>query len=223
MTTKRVCWIAMRGLTLASRHAQVYTTIKTKIFATTNKVNTYYYYYSALSLGNVKKDLHIGGPFWRFRERAHCTYSALSLGSVKKDRLYAGPFWRFRERAHCNLLQRLTTTEYGGFSYEGRGCVISGIVNGCRNDRLLGLTKIECYCHSDGCNSAPRRNILSAVLIVTAVSAICLQFYISRMWWYTVKTMDNVHSHFAAFLAFKTKNQRHIVILLFETLQFWFK
>ena len=32
--------------------------------------------YSALSLGNVKKDLHIGGPFWRFRERAH-TYVGL--------------------------------------------------------------------------------------------------------------------------------------------------
>ena len=29
-------------------------------------------HYSALSLGNIKKDLHIGGPFWRFRERAHC-------------------------------------------------------------------------------------------------------------------------------------------------------
>ena len=29
-------------------------------------------------------------------------YSALSFGNVKKDRLYEGPFWRFRERAHCN-------------------------------------------------------------------------------------------------------------------------
>ena len=24
-------------------------------------------------LGNVKKDLHISGPFWRFRKRAHCS------------------------------------------------------------------------------------------------------------------------------------------------------
>ena len=40
---------------------------------------------------------------------------------------------------------------------------------------------------------------------------------------YTVKTMENVRGHFAAFLAFKTKNQRHIIILLFETLQLWFK
>ena len=32
--------------------------------------------------------------------------------------------------------------------------------------------------------------------------------------------MENVLGHFAAFLAFKTKNQRHIIILLFETLQF---
>ena len=31
--------------------------------------------YSALSLGNVKKDLHIGCRFWRFRERAHCSSS----------------------------------------------------------------------------------------------------------------------------------------------------
>ena len=35
--------------------------------------------------------------------------------------------------------------------------------------------------------------------------------------------MENVRGHFAAFLAFKTKNQRHIIILLFETLQLWFK
>ena len=35
--------------------------------------------------------------------------------------------------------------------------------------------------------------------------------------------MDNVRGHFAAFVAFKTKNQCHIIILLFETLQFWFK
>ena len=39
----------------------------------------------------------------------------------------------------------------------------------------------------------------------------------------TVKTMENVCGHFAGFLAFKTKNQRHIIILLFETLQLWFK
>ena len=39
----------------------------------------------------------------------------------------------------------------------------------------------------------------------------------------TVKTMDNVRGHFAAFVAFKTKNQCHIIILLFETTQFWFK
>ena len=39
----------------------------------------------------------------------------------------------------------------------------------------------------------------------------------------TVKTMDNVRGHFAAFVTFKTKNQCHIIILLFETLQFWFK
>ena len=39
----------------------------------------------------------------------------------------------------------------------------------------------------------------------------------------TVKTMKNVRGHFAAFLAFKTKNQRQIIILLFETLQLWFK
>ena len=38
----------------------------------------------------------------------------------------------------------------------------------------------------------------------------------------TVKTMDNVRGHFAAFVAFKTKNHCHIIILLFETLQFWF-
>ena len=35
--------------------------------------------------------------------------------------------------------------------------------------------------------------------------------------------MENVRGHFAASLAFKTKNQCHIIILLFETLQFWFK
>ena len=35
--------------------------------------------------------------------------------------------------------------------------------------------------------------------------------------------MDNVRGHFAAFVAFKTKNQCHIIILLFETLQFCFK
>ena len=34
--------------------------------------------------------------------------------------------------------------------------------------------------------------------------------------------MDNVRGHFAAFMAFKTKNQCHIIILLFETLQFLF-
>ena len=38
----------------------------------------------------------------------------------------------------------------------------------------------------------------------------------------TVKTMDNVRGHFAAFVAYKTKNHCHIIILLFETLQFWF-
>ena len=38
----------------------------------------------------------------------------------------------------------------------------------------------------------------------------------------TVKTMDNVRGHFAAFVAFKTKNQCHTIILLFETLQFLF-
>ena len=32
--------------------------------------------------------------------------------------------------------------------------------------------------------------------------------------------MDNVRGHFAAFVAFKTKNQCRIIILLFETLQF---
>ena len=36
-------------------------------------------------------------------------YSALSLGNVKKDRLYAGPFWRFRERAHCKRYQKKVT------------------------------------------------------------------------------------------------------------------
>ena len=30
--------------------------------------------------------------------------------------------------------------------------------------------------------------------------------------------MENVRGHFAAFLAFKTKNKRHFIILLFETL-----
>ena len=35
--------------------------------------------------------------------------------------------------------------------------------------------------------------------------------------------MENVRGHFAAFLAFKTKNQCRIIILLFKTLQFWFK
>ena len=154
---------------LKTRSGTIYTTIKTKIFATTNKVNTYYYYYLIFS----------------------------------------------------NVWPRQNTA---GLVMKGRGCVTSE--NSQTDAEMTGcwvLTKIECYCHSDGCNSAPRRNILSAVLIVTAVSAICLQFYISRMWWYTVKTMDNVRSHFAAFLAFKTKNQRHIIILLFETLQFWFK
>ena len=34
--------------------------------------------------------------------------------------------------------------------------------------------------------------------------------------------MDNVRGHFAAFVVFKTKNQCHIIILLFETLQFLF-
>ena len=46
--------------------------------------------------------------------------------------------------------------------------------------------------------------------------------YIQNVIFYTVKTMENVRGHFAAFLAFKTKNQRHIIILLFETLQLWF-
>ena len=35
--------------------------------------------------------------------------------------------------------------------------------------------------------------------------------------------MENVRGTFAAFLAFKTKNHCHIIILLFETLQLWFK
>ena len=35
--------------------------------------------------------------------------------------------------------------------------------------------------------------------------------------------MENVRGHFATFLAFKAENQRHIIILLFETLQLWFK
>ena len=39
-------------------------------------------------------------------------YSALSLGSVKKDRLYAGPFWRFRERAHCSCNHSLWCSQY---------------------------------------------------------------------------------------------------------------
>ena len=38
----------------------------------------------------------------------------------------------------------------------------------------------------------------------------------------TVKTIDNVRGHFAAFVAFKAKNQCHIIILPFETLQFGF-
>ena len=38
----------------------------------------------------------------------------------------------------------------------------------------------------------------------------------------TVKTMENVRGHFAAFLTFKAKNQCHFFISLFETLQFWF-
>ena len=34
--------------------------------------------------------------------------------------------------------------------------------------------------------------------------------------------MENVRGYFAAFPAFKAKNQCHIIILLFETLQFLF-
>ena len=39
---------------------------------------------------------------------------------------------------------------------------------------------------------------------------------------YTVKPVYCVRGQFAAFLAFKAKNQRPIIILLFETLQFRF-
>ena len=39
---------------------------------------------------------------------------------------------------------------------------------------------------------------------------------------YTVKPVKNVRGRFPAFLAFKATDQRHIIILLFETLQFWF-
>ena len=38
----------------------------------------------------------------------------------------------------------------------------------------------------------------------------------------TVKRVKNVRGQFAAFLAFKATDQRHIINLLFETLQFWF-
>ena len=39
---------------------------------------------------------------------------------------------------------------------------------------------------------------------------------------YTVLPVKNVRGQFAAFLSFKATDQRHIIILLFETLQFWF-
>ena len=38
----------------------------------------------------------------------------------------------------------------------------------------------------------------------------------------TVLPTKNVRGRFPAFLAFKATDQRHIIILLFETLQFWF-
>ena len=40
--------------------------------------------------------------------------------------------------------------------------------------------------------------------------------------WDTVLPAKNVRGRFPAFLAFKATDQRHIIILLFETLQFWF-
>ena len=39
---------------------------------------------------------------------------------------------------------------------------------------------------------------------------------------YTVKTMDNVRDHFAAFLAFKTKSQRHIIFYFLKVYNFGF-
>ena len=39
---------------------------------------------------------------------------------------------------------------------------------------------------------------------------------------FTVLPEKNVRGRFPAFLAFKATDQRHIIILLFETLQFWF-
>ena len=38
----------------------------------------------------------------------------------------------------------------------------------------------------------------------------------------TVKLVYYVRGQFAAFLAFNATDQRHIIILLFETLLFWF-
>ena len=60
----------------------------------------------------------------------------------------------------------------------------------------------------------------SCFVTVTLWNIAAIKSYLKHS---TVKTMDNVRGHFAAFVAFKTKNQCHIIILLFETLQFWFK
>ena len=72
------------------------------------------------------------------------------------------------------------------------------------------------------CNSdLGHRGIVITVLQVVQIDQFVLKFELkSNFILVTVKTMDNVRGHFAAFVAFKTKNQCHIIILLFETLQF---
>ena len=59
-----------------------------------------------------------------------------------------------------------------------------------------------------------------AIAIVYILASFLFDIIAHKDTYVTVKTMDNVRGHFAAFVAFKTKNQCHIIIYFLKLYNF---